>query len=127
MASNQKDFWKSIGKLGISIERNQSIPWSVIDNEGIVLILEHFSRYFVEASGFAELCPFNGNNNFFSRNRFVQFCHIWSYCSEGKSFDRLNRKYRCKYLIEKQKSLEEKLMALNKKKVLEIDWKTLYF
>jgi hypothetical protein len=26
----------SIGKLGISIERNQSIPWSVIDNEGIV-------------------------------------------------------------------------------------------
>ena len=36
MASNQKDFWKSIGKLGISIERNQSIPWSVIDNEGTV-------------------------------------------------------------------------------------------
>ena len=36
MASNQKDLWKSIGKLGISIERNQSIPWSVIDNEGTV-------------------------------------------------------------------------------------------
>jgi hypothetical protein len=39
-----------------------------------------------------------------------------SYCSEGKSFDRLNRKYKCKYLIEKQNSLEEKLMASNKKK-----------
>jgi hypothetical protein len=26
------------------------------------LILEHFSRYFVEASGFAELYSFNGNN-----------------------------------------------------------------
>ena len=50
-----------------------------------------------------------------------------SYCSERKSFDRLNRKYKRKYLIEKQNSLEEKLMALNKKKVLEIDWKTLYF
>jgi hypothetical protein len=36
MASNQKDFWKSIGKLGISSERNQRIPWSVIDNEGAV-------------------------------------------------------------------------------------------
>jgi hypothetical protein len=33
MASNQKDFWKSIGKVGISIERNQSIPWSVIDKD----------------------------------------------------------------------------------------------
>ena len=36
MASNQKDFWKSTGKLGISSERNHSIPWSVIDNEGAV-------------------------------------------------------------------------------------------
>jgi hypothetical protein len=36
MASNQKDFWKSIGKLCISSERNQRIPWSVIDNEGAV-------------------------------------------------------------------------------------------
>jgi hypothetical protein len=50
-----------------------------------------------------------------------------SYCSEGKSFDRLNRKYKCKYLIEKQNSLEEKLMASNKKNLLEIDWKTRYF
>ncbi|VDI80951.1 Hypothetical predicted protein, partial [Mytilus galloprovincialis] len=35
MASNQRDFWKSIGKLGMSNERNQSIPWSIIDDEGI--------------------------------------------------------------------------------------------
>ena len=36
-----------------------------------------------------------------------------SYCSERKSFDRLNRKYKRKYLTEKQNSLEEKLMASN--------------
>jgi hypothetical protein len=40
---------------------------------------------------------------------------IESYCSEKKSFDRLNRKYKCKYLIEKQNSFEEKLMASNQK------------
>ncbi|CAC5415578.1 unnamed protein product [Mytilus coruscus] len=36
MASNQRDFWKSIGKLGMSNERNQSIPWSIIGDDGIV-------------------------------------------------------------------------------------------
>ncbi|CAC5399804.1 unnamed protein product [Mytilus coruscus] len=36
MESNQRDFWKSIGKLGMSNERNQSIPWSIIDDEGTV-------------------------------------------------------------------------------------------
>jgi hypothetical protein len=44
-----------------------------------------------------------------------------SYCSERKSFDRLNRKYKRKYLIEKQNSLEEKLMASNQKEF----WKSI--
>jgi hypothetical protein len=38
-----------------------------------------------------------------------------NYCSERKSFDRLNRKYKRKYLLEKQNSLEEKRMASNQK------------
>ena len=34
MSSNQRDFWKSIGKLGITNERKETIPWSVLDDDG---------------------------------------------------------------------------------------------
>ena len=34
ISSNQRDSWKSIGKLGIANERKETIPWSVIDDNG---------------------------------------------------------------------------------------------
>jgi len=34
ISSNQRDFWKSIGKLGIANERKETIPWSVLDDDG---------------------------------------------------------------------------------------------
>ncbi|CAC5403219.1 unnamed protein product [Mytilus coruscus] len=33
-STNKREFWKSIGKLGIANERKNQIPWEVVDSDG---------------------------------------------------------------------------------------------
>lgn len=35
-SANQRDFWKSIGKIGIGIDRKRKIPLEVVDDDGNV-------------------------------------------------------------------------------------------
>ena len=51
--SNQNEFWRSIGKVGIANDRRKHIPWAVVDNEGQIhtdreTVLERWKSDFQE-------------------------------------------------------------------------------
>ena len=51
--SNQNEFWRSIGKVGLANDRQKRIPWAVVDNEGQihtdrVTVLEKWKSDFQE-------------------------------------------------------------------------------
>ncbi|CAC5405489.1 unnamed protein product [Mytilus coruscus] len=60
---NQRDFWKSIGKLGKANERMDTIPWKVMDNDGNMRTDKNFvlERW---KTGFQELLNENANQSF---------------------------------------------------------------
>lgn len=42
LSINQRDFWKSSGKLGIANERRDTIPWTVMDYDRIMRTDKNF-------------------------------------------------------------------------------------